>query len=177
MVKIDGVTRGTGRSRAEWFTVLDRWGAPGRPYKEIAEWLTGTHGLSKWWAQKLIVEYEQARGVREPNVRRDGTFEVGASKTVAVPVEALYAAFVDGRRRTRWLPEAPLELIERRAHARARFNWDGGATRVTATFTAKGPGKATVVVTHDRLPDARAAATTKAVWREGLAALKSALES
>jgi hypothetical protein len=56
---------GTGYEvREEWFAVLDQWGAAGRPYREIASWLTGEHGLSAWWAQKLIVEYEQARGIR-----------------------------------------------------------------------------------------------------------------
>src|SRR5687768_6490562 len=87
-----GVLSGTGRERAEWFELLDRWGASGRPYAEIAGWLTGEHGLSKWWAQKLIVEYEQDRGIREPGVRRDGSFEVGASKTVEAPLEAVFAA-------------------------------------------------------------------------------------
>ena len=61
--------------------MLDAWGAAGRPYREIADWLTGQHDLSNWWAQKLIVEYEQARGLRPPGVRPDGTFEVSASKT------------------------------------------------------------------------------------------------
>ncbi|MGH8575878.1 MAG: DUF4287 domain-containing protein [Gammaproteobacteria bacterium] len=62
----EGVQRATGRGRDEWFTVLDTWGAPGRPYREIAEWLTGEHGISSWWAQKLIVEYQQACGLRAP---------------------------------------------------------------------------------------------------------------
>jgi heme-degrading monooxygenase HmoA len=76
--------RTTGRDRQGWFAVLDEWGARGRSYREIADWLTGEHGLSDWWAQKLIVEYEEARGIRPAAVRRDGTFEVGASKMVAL---------------------------------------------------------------------------------------------
>src|SRR5918992_6365900 len=91
MRQIDGVTRATGRGRQEWFALLDDWGARGRSYTEIAAWLTTKHGLSKWWAQKLIVEYEQSRGVRRAGVRRDGTFEVTASKTVAVPCDRLFA--------------------------------------------------------------------------------------
>ena len=89
---VDGVRKATGRTRAEWFAELDGWGAAGRPYREIAAWLSGAHGLSRWWAQKLIVEYEQERGVRPPNVRRDGSFEIGASKTVAVPVDRVLQA-------------------------------------------------------------------------------------
>jgi hypothetical protein len=29
----------TGRNYAEWFQLLDAWGAPGRAYREIADWL------------------------------------------------------------------------------------------------------------------------------------------
>ena len=57
--------------------------AVGRPYREIAQWLTDQHGVSAWWAQKIAVEYEQERGVRDPGAGPDGTFAAGASKTVA----------------------------------------------------------------------------------------------
>ena len=59
----------TGRDYAEWFAALDAWGARGRPYQEIAAWLTGDQEVSAWWAQKLIVEYEQDRGIRQPGAR------------------------------------------------------------------------------------------------------------
>lgn len=94
----------TGRDYAEWFAALDAWGARGRPYQEIAAWLTGEEGVSAWWAQKLIVEYEQDRGIREPGARPDGTFTGGASKTVAAPVERLIDAFTDPEVRDQWLP-------------------------------------------------------------------------
>ena len=72
MGKTSGVLRATGREREEWFGLLDEWGAPGRGFREISGWLVDEHGLSRWWAQKLIVEYEQARGLRPPGVRPDG---------------------------------------------------------------------------------------------------------
>lgn len=46
MAKVTGVRRATGRGRDEWFALLDRWGAVGRPYREIADWLTAKHGIS-----------------------------------------------------------------------------------------------------------------------------------
>jgi uncharacterized protein YndB with AHSA1/START domain len=168
--------RATGRDRGEWFAVLDQWGAAGRPYREIADWLVAEHELSKWWAQKLIVEYEEARGLRDPGIRPDGTFEVGASKTVAVPVDRLFAAFVGARLRGRWLPGAPMREVESQAPAVARFEWKDGASRVVATFAASGQGKSQMSVQHQRLWDARAAAKMKAFWRERLAALKALLE-
>lgn len=177
MPKIDGVRRATGRDRAEWFALLDAWGASGRPFREIADWLTGEHGLSKWWAQKLIVEYEQARGIRPPGVRPDGTFEVSATKTVAVPVERLFDAFVNARQRRKWLPDGRMSLQTSQPGRSARFDWEGGPTRVNAGFSDKGPSKSSVTVAHDRLTQADEAATTKAMWRKRLTELKSLLES
>jgi hypothetical protein len=172
----EGVRRATGRDRDEWFAVLDAWGAVGRPYREIADWLMAEHKLSSWWAQKLIVEYEQSRGLRPPGVRRDGTFTVGASKTVAVPVKRLFQAFVDAKLRKRWLPGAVMRKRASEAGRTARFDWEDGPTRVNVDFIAKGKAKSQVGLTHERLPDARAAEKTKAYWRERLAALKTLLE-
>jgi hypothetical protein len=172
----DGVRRSTGRDRKEWFALLDKWGAPRREYREIADWLTGKHDLSSWWAQKLIVEYEQARGLRGPGVRPDGTFSVGASKTVAVPVERLYEAFVDPKERKRWLPGAVMRLRSSQPGRRAHFDWEDGATRVNVEVSAKGEARSQVAVEHVRLPDARAGEERKQYWREQLVALKDMLE-
>ena len=177
MGKTGGVQQATGRNRDEWFELLDEWGATGREYREIADWLTGEHDVSKWWAQKLIVEYEQERGLRPPGVRPDGTFEVGASKTIAVPVERLYEAFVNSRRRRKWLTDGSMSLRTSRQDLSARFNWEDGATRVSVDFIDKGGSKSTVAVSHGRLPDAAEAEATKARWKERLVDLKSFLES
>jgi uncharacterized protein YndB with AHSA1/START domain len=168
--------RSTGRDRADWFALLDTWGAAGRPYREIADWLTGDHGLSKWWAQKLIVEYEEARGLRDPGIRPDGTFEVGASKTVGVPVGRAFAAFTDAKLRARWLPGVAVRTPALDPDRSMRFDWTDGGGRVATTFTARGAEKTVVVVQHQRLAGARTAAKMKAYWRERLEALKALLE-
>lgn len=153
------------------------WGAAGREYREIADWLTGHHRISAWWAQKLIVEYEEARGLRPAGIRRDGTFEVGATKTVAVPVGRLYEAFVDARLRERWLPGARMRQGTTHPEHSVRFEWEDAATRVVAGFTSIGDAKSQVAVQHQRLPNAQSANTMKAHWRERLAALKTLLEA
>jgi hypothetical protein len=168
--------RRTGRDREGWFALLDAWGAGGRPYREIADWLMNENGLSGWWAQKLIVEYEEARGIRQQGVRRDGTFEVGASKTVGVTAEQALEAFIDPAVRERWLPGAKMQEIEREPR-RARFDWKDGTSRVTVAVSSTDIRKSLVAVQHDRLRDAAVAQTTKAYWRERLTALKELLES
>ena len=172
----EALRRSTGRDRAEWFAELDAWGAPGRAYSEINGWLTGEHGISAWWSQKLIVEYEQARGLRPPGVRTDGKFTVGASKAIAVPVERLFEAFVNAELRRRWLPGAVMRERTSQPGRSARFDWEDGATRVSVSFNATGKARSQVAVEHERLPDAAVAEERKSFWRERLAALKDVLE-
>ncbi len=164
----------TGRDRAEWFTALDGWGAARRPFREIADWLT-EQGVSEWWAQKLIVEYEQDRGIRQPGARPDGTFTGGASATIAVSAERLFDSFVDAEQRLAWLPELTLTDPTSRPHRSARFHCDDGS-RVRVTVEAKGPDKAIVSVEHERLPDSASARAAKAAWRGRLGVLKARLE-
>jgi hypothetical protein len=169
--------RSTGRDRGDWFALLDEWGAAGHAYRDIADWLVGEHGLSSWWAQKLIVEYEQARGLRDAGVRPDGTFAAGASKTVAVPVERLFRAFVDAELRERWLPGAVVRERTSQPGRSVRFDWEDGPTRLNVNFLTVGDAKSQVAVEHEHLPNAEAAEARKAYWRARLAALKALLES
>jgi uncharacterized protein YndB with AHSA1/START domain len=176
MAKAETVRAATGRTQQQWYAVLDRWGAPGRPYREISDYLMQKHGLSRWWAQKLIVEYEQDRGVRDPGVRRNGKFEVGASKTVAVPVDDAFEAFVNARRRNRWLTDGKMKLRSSEPPRNARFDWEDGSSRVVVTFEDKG-SKATVAIQHQQLTGAKNAQKAKTLWRDRLNDLKSYVEN
>jgi uncharacterized protein DUF4287 len=167
----------TGRTWDEWFALLDRWGATRRPHPEIAGWLVQEHGVGGWWAQGVTVAYEQARGLRAPGQRRGGLFEATASKTVAVPVDRLYAAFTDPALRDRWLPGASFEVRTANPGRSVRANWDDGSTRLVVSFTARGDAKSQVALVHERIPDAETAADLKAFWRERVSVLKRVLEA
>jgi hypothetical protein len=171
----EAIRRRTGRGWEEWFDLLDEWGAAERPHKEIATWLREEQGVDGWGAQSVTVSYERARGLRAVGEGPEG-FSVTAQKTVAVPVERLYEAFVDESLRKRWLPGA--ELRERTATKpkSARFDWGGGETRIVVGFTAQAGGKSTAALAHERLPDAGEAERMKAFWRERVTVLKEMLE-
>jgi hypothetical protein len=168
----------TGRGWEEWFDLLDEWGAAERSHRDIARWVAeqqgGIHPLA-WNAQAVAYSYERARGGREIGQRADG-FAATASKTVAVPVERLYDAFVDAALRARWLPDG--ELRERTATRprSARFDWGEGGSRVAVTFAPKGESRSTAALEHARLADASEADRLKAMWRERLVVLKEQLE-
>ncbi|WP_165436334.1 DUF4287 domain-containing protein [Amycolatopsis suaedae] len=164
-----GIQRATGLDYGEWFALLDEWGAPGRPFREISAWLRGEHGMSAWWAQKLIVHYEQERGLRPPGARPGGTFTVGTGRTVRVPADRLLAAVADPGG---WLPGVALT---RRPGRSVRFDLADG-TRISVTVEAKDDSRSQVHVEHQLLPDAAAVERRRAFWRERLTELKNRLE-
>ncbi len=167
----------TGRGWEEWFAMLDEWGAADRPHREIARWLAEQQGAVPlaWNVQAIVGGYELTRGLREVGEKEDG-FAVTASRTVAVPAERLYDAFVDPSVRERWLPDAQLSERTAAQAKSARFDWSGGTTRVNVTFLARDERKSTVALEHRRLADAGEAARLKTYWRERLMALKELLE-
>ena len=173
----DAVRRATGREWDEWFALLDEWGAAEREHKAIASWLASEHGVPGWWAQGITVEYERARGLRSPGSGRDGLFSVGASRTIAVPVDRLYAAFVDAELRERWLPGDRVRERTVLPYRSARFDWEDGATRLVVGFVDKGEAKSQVALVHEKVPDAEIAEELKAYWRERLGVLKAMLEA
>jgi hypothetical protein len=171
----EAIQRRTGHGWEHWFDLLDEWGGTEHSHKEIAEWLSGEQGIGGWNAQSVTVSYERARGMRALGEMRDG-FAITASKTVNVPVEALYDAFVEKDQRRRWLPGADLRERTATRPKGARFDWGDGQTRVVVGFTSKDEAKSTVDLQHEKLPDAAEADRMKAFWRERVAVLKEVLE-
>ena len=157
----------TGRGWEEWFDALDAWGAADRTHREIARWVAGEleiHPLA-WNAQAVTMSYERARRGRAVGQRADG-FAVTASRTVAVPIERLYDAFMDA---------SELEVRTATPPRSARLNWGDG--RVAVTFDEPRAGRSRASVEHSRLRDASEAERMKAWWREHLLALKARLEA
>jgi hypothetical protein len=171
----DAIRRRTGRGWEAWFDLLDEWGATERPHKEVARWLREEQGVAGWDAQSVTVSYERARNLRAVGERPEG-FSVTAQKTVGVPVERLYEAFVDPALRDRWLSDGELRERTVTRPKSARFDWGDGDTRVIVGFTAQGKAKSTVALEHERLANAEEAERMKGFWRDRVAALKEVLE-
>ncbi len=173
----ESIRRRTGRGWEEWFEMLDDWGAANRAHRETARWLAEQQGLHPlaWNVQAIAASYERTRGLRVVGEKDDG-FAITASRTVAAPVDALFDAFVDERRRERWLPDGRLRERTATRPRSARFDWGDGGTRVNVTFLAKGEASSTAALEHRRLADAAEAERMKAYWRERLAALKNTFE-
>lgn len=171
----DAVRRATGRDYADWFGLLDGWGATDHSHTEIARWLVGEHGIDGWWSQSVTVAYERARGMRAVH-QMPGGFEVAVTRTVGVDADRLLAAFTSSAIRERWLPGVELRQRPTKAAGGARFDWSEPPSRVVVAVAPKGDRKATVAVQHAKLPDAETADRLKVAWRTWLTDLKAVLE-
>jgi uncharacterized protein YndB with AHSA1/START domain len=166
----------TGKEWETWLSILDRWGAGDKKHGETVDFLIAEHEVAHWYAQAITAGFERARGIKIKHQKADG-FSISASKTIGVPVDVLFEAFVNPRRRRKWLTDGAMSLRTSQFNYTARFNWEDGSTRVNVAFIDKGPAKSTVAVAHEKLPDADEAETAKALWKERLVDLRSFLES
>jgi hypothetical protein len=171
------VLKNTGRSWDQWFKMLDKWGAKDKKHGEITRWLAEEHKVDGWWTQSVAVAYEQARGMRAPGQRADGTYSVSASKTVNVPVEELFEAFTNKKKREHWLGEFEFNVRTSRPGKSITASWEDASTRVAFWFTSKDGAKSQVALAHEKISDAQQADELKLFWRERLNLLKKVLES
>ena len=89
---------------------------------------------------------------------------------------ALYTAWSEPAQRSRWLPDAPLQVRRSTDGKSMRMTWTTGGSRVDVNFVARGPGKSLVQIEHGQLPDLGSATRQKAYWGSALERLKALLE-
>lgn len=184
-----GVLRATGRRLDEWFAELDGLGGPGQGRRVLGAALVARK-LDAWWVTTLLVEYEKARGVTDKDGAPVG-YNICVTKSVAGPPARVYdelldtawwlgpdaaspgdgTSFDDGDGHTgTWKKLAPGKAL--------RFTWAGsghqGAETVEIKLSASG-AKTSIVLSHNRLPDRRAADGMRAAWSRVLAALEERL--
>jgi len=174
-ISSDAVAAKTGKGWDEWLATLDRAGASAWPHKQIATYLHDQCGCPDWWTQMITVGYEQARGLRVKHQVADG-FSASASKTVAVPIAALYTAWRNPMTRAKWLPDSSTITIRKATANRSmRITWSDG-TNVDVGFFTKGASKSQVAVEQRKLKSLREVARVKSYWSKALSGLNELLE-
>jgi hypothetical protein len=176
----------TGHGLDHWFDVLDRFGGVEKGHTSSARHLHDAHGVDGWYAQGITVAYERARGVRAPNQRRDGGYEVSVSKVLPVGTPDAVKAFTDATRRRQWIRDADADLVtalsaglsgkaskgfvvKPNGQARLRYPWD--RTVVELYLAPKGDSRSTIVAVSKKLPTASLVDERRGQWRTVLAAL------
>ena len=84
-----------------------------------------------WYAQAITVGFERARGRRAVG-QRGGVGVAGATKTVHVPIERLFAAWEEAARRE------GLRVRTATAPRTARYDWGDDGSRVHVVLDALG---------------------------------------
>ena len=91
----------------EWFRHLDSLGAQKMAHADIFNLIASIDGLKplgQWNQNLLTTSYEWDRGLKQRG-QKGKDFEISVSKTVNVPIELLFKAFVDEKLRKKWLDE------------------------------------------------------------------------
>lgn len=171
----EAVSAKTGKGWKEWFSLLDKAGAQKMAHRQIAELLSSKHGVPPWWSQMVTVTYEQAKGLREKHERPEG-YQISVSRTLATPLATLYKSFANENIRMSWLEEEGLAVRKATANKSMRVTWNDDKTGLEINFYSKGTKKSQVVVQHNKLANAKAAAKMKTYWAKALDRLKVQLD-
>lgn len=166
----------TGKTWPEWFSILDEGDATKMGHRDIVAYLCEKHGVGDWWGQMVTVVYEQERGLRELHQKPEG-FEIGVSKTLAVPATTLFEAWQDERERGQWLPEMALVIRKATPDKSLRISFPDGKTSVDVDLYPKGEGRCQITVRHTKLPSGEEADRMKAFWAAALGRLKDLVEA
>lgn len=168
------VKKATGCTWERWVKALDYAKAESWTHQQIAEYVHTTFKVPDWWTQMVTVGYERIKGLRVRGQRRDGTYEVSKSKVFAVPLDELFRAFSDAKRRARWLSDTKPELRHTTPNKSIRMQWPDGSA-VDIGFFSKGVSKSQVAIGHRKLASQSDAAEMKTFWSEKLQALAALL--
>jgi hypothetical protein len=172
------VVEKTGRPMEDWFLEIDKKRGnktdPGEIYKIVAS-VKGLEPLGEWNTNLLATTYSWDRGIRQRG-EKEGGFEIGVSKTIAVPLNVLYQGFLDDKCRVKWLGKEKIEIRKATENKSARITWSDGETSLSVDFYAKGNSKSQVVVQHQKIKTAEESEEKKVFWAEKLEKLKALLE-
>jgi uncharacterized protein YndB with AHSA1/START domain len=187
----------TGKTSKQWFALLDDFGGIDKGRRDLVNHMHSAHKLDEWWATTLVVEYERAKGALEKDGKPKG-YSICSTKTVAAPLERVFAAFGDAQDLDRWLgartkvefqdggtlqngdgDRATFERI--RAHKDLRLTWEHAkrapGSQIEVLFADKGNGKTGITLNHTRIQARKDADELRAGWSAAFEQLKQHLES
>lgn len=165
---LETIEKATKKTWEEWLAFFKKIDAPKLSHKEIAQKVYDEIG-DGWWAQGVTVAYEQHIGRRQPGQRSDGTYEVGANKTLNGTMDEAFAAWLKLVADKKEFNGVALEgapttnTTEKWRYWHAKLS-DG--TRLTVALNQKTPEKASFSIGHLKLASSTAAEKWRAFWKE-----------
>lgn len=168
-----GIAAKTGHGWDYWFAALDKAGAAKLDHHAIASLLDTKFKAGPWWGQMIAVSYERARGIRAMNQKCSGEFSVSVSKVMPAGLAVLFRAVSHDHKA--WFPKGRFEKSSETKDKYFRGAWGTGGARLEIGFTAKGPGKAQIVVQVNKLDGSDAVEAERVRWKAALAKLEAIL--
>jgi len=186
----------TGKTLKQWFAHLDELGGVAKGRRELVNQLHAGAKLNEWWATTLVVEYERAKGVTEKDGKPRG-YSICSTKTIAAPLERVFAAFGTAKDLDRWLGARTKVEFEdggtlqngdgdRATFQRIRANKDlclawehaqrARGSQVEVLFAPKGAEKIGITLNHTRIQERKDADELRAGWSAAFEQLKQLLE-
>ncbi|HMS54414.1 MAG TPA: SRPBCC domain-containing protein [Fimbriimonadaceae bacterium] len=200
--KAERVAEATGKSRDEWFEILRTLDVGTIGHTVAASILVNDYGVGSWWSQQIVIDFEQAEGLRKPGQRSGGKFAVNVSRTLNRPIEECLALIASPDGWNKWFThDAEIDLREGGHYrtgdgdkgrvlrvpviapansygerARFEFTWEHPrhtpGSRVAIQLIEKGPDKIQVALTHDRIAFEEEMLDLKAGWTTALDQLR-----
>jgi hypothetical protein len=163
----ESVQKATGKIWKEWFSILDKAGKKKMNHKDLVQFLKDNYDVSMWWQQSIVVQYELARGLREPHQKPDG-YQISRSKTISASPENLYSAFEKLNIRKKWLKDVDITITSANPPKSLRGKWLNDKILIDVAFYEKSPDKTQVVVQNNKVKSANEAEKLKKYWENSL---------
>jgi len=113
--------------------------------------------------------------MKRPSSRTSG-LSVRANKVIAAPAAAVFAAWTEPRRRSRWLAGVQITIRAARAPGAIQLTCDDDNTDIEVRLAPRGRNQCAVTVHHTRLASAQMVAERRHCWKEMLRGLQQYLE-
>lgn len=168
----EAVKKATGKTWDEWFKILDSAESSKKPHKEIVLWIMDQGLLaSGWWAQSVVVGYEEKIGRRVFGKRAVGDFSVSIGKTLkGTPDDAwkVWQNLVKGKKK---FNKVKIEGEFRISSTNKWRYWKADmrdGSKLSVNIGPKTDNSSTLSVTLDKLKDKNVVEGWRKYWKEFL---------
>jgi len=171
----EAVKKSTGKIWKEWYSILNTAGAKKMEHKEIVKLLYEKLGLSRWWSQMVIIQYEQDVKGRKKHEKPKG-FQISQTKTLQFSASKVFSVIQYPALMNSWLKNPDFAIIKSTKNKSIRGKWVDGKTNIEFQFYKKDKIKTQLVIQHSKISSEKEAEKLKKYWERNLSSLKIFLE-
>lgn len=168
----EAVKRATGKSWDQWFKILDSAESSKKPHKDIVLWIMDQGLLiSGWWAQSVVVGYEEKIGRRVFGAKTAGNYTVTVGKSIDGSVDDVlkkWESLVKGKKKfnkVKVTGDSRISSTKDWRYWKADFA-DGA--KLSVNIGPKNDTQSSLSVTLDKLKGEKEVEERRRYWKEFL---------